>query len=157
MNQHPLSSPCSEFELNWLRNKKVTKNIIFDGTSGKIRELKLEMTSYSDNAYDVTNFLVVLKSSWPILYFYPSKIGLNITIIVIFYFREYSNFRNIKDWNAFGSSREGLLKAFNWKFVWNSFGESLEEFSSKMLCCTSRPLNVGKSRFPRLLQILMSD
>ena len=28
------------------------------------------MTSYSDNAYDVTNFLVVLKSSWPILYSY---------------------------------------------------------------------------------------
>ena len=24
--------------------------------------------SYSDNAYDITNFFVVLKSSWPILY-----------------------------------------------------------------------------------------
>ena len=36
----------------------------------KIIEPKLEMTSYSDNAYDVTNFLVVLKSSWPILYSY---------------------------------------------------------------------------------------
>ena len=28
------------------------ENLIFDGTSG----LKIEMTSYSDNAYDVTNF-----------------------------------------------------------------------------------------------------
>ena len=28
------------------------------------------MTSYSDNAYDVTKFLVVLKISWPILYSY---------------------------------------------------------------------------------------
>ena len=41
-----------KFELNLLRNKKVTENLIFDGTSG----LKLEMTSYSDNAYNVTNF-----------------------------------------------------------------------------------------------------
>ena len=49
-------SPCTKFELNWLRNKKVTKNLIFDGTSGKIREPKLEMTSYSDNAYDGTIF-----------------------------------------------------------------------------------------------------
>ena len=31
------------------------------------------MTSYSDNAYDVTIFLVVLKSSWPILYSYHLK------------------------------------------------------------------------------------
>ena len=36
------------------------ENLIFDGTS----RLKLEMTLYSDNAYDVTNFFVVLKSSW---------------------------------------------------------------------------------------------
>ena len=42
------------------------ENLIFDGISG----LKLEMTSYSDIAYDVTNFFVVLKSSWPILYSY---------------------------------------------------------------------------------------
>ena len=45
-------NPCAKFELNWLRNKKLWKNLIFDGTSG----LKLKMTSYSDNAYDVTNF-----------------------------------------------------------------------------------------------------
>ena len=37
------------FEVNWLRNKKVMK---------KIRESKLEIASYSDNAYDVANFLL---------------------------------------------------------------------------------------------------
>ena len=42
--------------------KKLQKSRTFDGTSG----LKLEMTSYLDNAYNATNF-VVLKSSWPIL------------------------------------------------------------------------------------------
>ena len=31
--------------------KKLRKSLIFDGTT----KLKLEMTSYSDNAYDVTN------------------------------------------------------------------------------------------------------
>ena len=31
LNQHPILSPCIKFELNWLRNKKVTKNLIFDG------------------------------------------------------------------------------------------------------------------------------
>ena len=56
MNQHTILSPCAKFEFNWLRNKKVMKNLIFDGTSGKIREPKLEITSYSDNAYDVTDF-----------------------------------------------------------------------------------------------------
>ena len=30
------------------------KNLIFDGTSGLKSVLKLEMTSYSDNAYEVT-------------------------------------------------------------------------------------------------------
>ena len=45
MNQHPVLSLFTKFELNWLRNKKVMKNLIFDGTSGKIREPKLEMTS----------------------------------------------------------------------------------------------------------------
>ena len=45
MNQHPILSLFTKFELNWLRNKKVMKNLIFDGTSGKIREPKLEMTS----------------------------------------------------------------------------------------------------------------
>ena len=70
MNQHPILSPCSKLELRliWLRNKKLRENIIFDGTSGRIRDRKLEMTSHLDNAYDVTNFLAVLKSSWPILY-----------------------------------------------------------------------------------------
>ena len=57
MNQHPILSLCTKFELNWLRNKEVTKNLILDGTSGKIREPTLEMTSYSDNAYEVANFL----------------------------------------------------------------------------------------------------
>ena len=45
MNQHPILNLFTKFELNWLRNKKVIKNLIFDGTSGKIREPKLEMTS----------------------------------------------------------------------------------------------------------------
>ena len=45
MNQHPILSLFTKFELNWLRNKKVMKNLIFDGTSGKIREPELEMTS----------------------------------------------------------------------------------------------------------------
>ena len=36
----------------------------------EIRESKLEMTSYSDNAYNVTDFFFVLKSSWYILYSY---------------------------------------------------------------------------------------
>ena len=53
-NQHPILNPCAKFELNWLRNKKATENLIFDGTSG----LKLEMTLYSDNVYDVTNVLL---------------------------------------------------------------------------------------------------
>ena len=50
--------------------KKLQKNFIFDGTSDLNSVLKLEMTSYSDNADDITNFFVVLKSSWPILYSY---------------------------------------------------------------------------------------
>ena len=45
MNQHPILSLFTKFELNWLRNKKVMKKPIFDGMSGKIREPKLEMTS----------------------------------------------------------------------------------------------------------------
>ena len=45
------------------------KKLIFNGTSGLKSVLKLEMTSYSDNAYDVT-FFVLLKSFWPILYSY---------------------------------------------------------------------------------------
>ena len=42
------------------------ENLTFDGTG----RLKLEMMSYSDNAYDVTNLFVALKSSWPVLYSY---------------------------------------------------------------------------------------
>ena len=30
MNQHPILSLFTKFELNWLRNKKVMKNLIFD-------------------------------------------------------------------------------------------------------------------------------
>ena len=56
MNQHPILSPCTKFELNWLRNKKLRKSLIFDGTGGKIREPKLELTSKSDNSYDITTF-----------------------------------------------------------------------------------------------------
>ena len=52
-----------------MRNKKLQKNLIFDGTKGLNSVLELEMTSYSDNAYDITNF-VVLKRSWPIFYSY---------------------------------------------------------------------------------------
>ena len=36
------------------------------GTSRRTSSLILEMTSYSDNGYDDTNYFVVLKSSWPI-------------------------------------------------------------------------------------------
>ena len=57
-------NPCVKFGLNSSRNKKAMENLIFDETS----DLKLKMTSYSDNAYDVTNFFVVLKSSWHLFY-----------------------------------------------------------------------------------------
>ena len=46
MNQHPILSLFTKFELNWLTNKKVMKKPHFRWkTSGKIRETKLEMTS----------------------------------------------------------------------------------------------------------------
>ena len=48
-------SPCAKFEHKWLRNKKVTKKPHFPWNEWEIRELKLEMTSYLDNAFDVTN------------------------------------------------------------------------------------------------------
>ena len=76
MNQHPILSPCTKFELNWLRNKKVTINLIFNGTSGKIRELKLEMTSYSDNDYDVTNCFGCFEKLLAYTVFLPSFIVL---------------------------------------------------------------------------------
>ena len=59
--QHAILNPCVKFELNWLRNKSYRKSsVIFDGMSGlNSVSLKLEMTSYSDNAYDITNFFVV--------------------------------------------------------------------------------------------------
>ena len=66
-NQHPILDPCVKFDLNLLRNKKGTENLIFDGSN----ELKFEMTSYSDSAYDVTKFFVVLKV--PGLYSIPTK------------------------------------------------------------------------------------
>ena len=40
--------------------KKLWKNLIFDGTSGLNSVPKLEMTSYSDNAYDANTFLSLL-------------------------------------------------------------------------------------------------
>ena len=70
-NQHPILSPCTKFEFNWLRNKKVTKKPYFRWNDWEIREPKLEMTSYSDNAYDVTNFLLFWKVLG--LYCIPTK------------------------------------------------------------------------------------
>ena len=59
-NQHAILNPCVKFELNWLRNKSYRKtSVIFKGMSGLNSVLKLEMTSYSDNAYDITNSFVV--------------------------------------------------------------------------------------------------
>ena len=58
MNQHPILSPCTKFELNWLRNKKVTKTSFSMEQVEKL-EPKLEMTSCSDNAYDVTNLFLL--------------------------------------------------------------------------------------------------
>ena len=55
-NQHPILSLCTKFELNWLRNKKVTKKPHFRWNEWEIREPELEMMSYLDNAYDVTDF-----------------------------------------------------------------------------------------------------
>ena len=62
MNQHQILSQCTKFELNWLINKKVTKNLIFDGTKGKIREPKSEKKAWTDNAYDITNFFDWLEN-----------------------------------------------------------------------------------------------
>ena len=39
------------------------RNLDFDGMSGKIREPKLEMTSLSNNADDITNFFGCFESS----------------------------------------------------------------------------------------------
>ena len=64
---HPILNPCAKFELNWLRNTKVTEKPHFRWLD---LVLKLEMKSFSDNAYRVTNFIVLLKSSWPMLYSY---------------------------------------------------------------------------------------
>ena len=46
------------------------KNLIFDGKSG----LKLEMTSYSDNAYDVTHFFYCFEKFLAYTLFVPSFI-----------------------------------------------------------------------------------
>ena len=74
MNQHPILSPSTKFELNWLRNRKLRKNLIFDGTSGKIRESKLEMTSQSDSAYDITNLFDCFENFLTCTTFLPSFI-----------------------------------------------------------------------------------
>ena len=73
MNQYLILSSCTKFELNWLR-KKSSKNLIFDGTSGKIRESKLEMKSYSGSGYDVTNFLGCFETFLTYAVFLPSFI-----------------------------------------------------------------------------------
>ena len=49
--------------------KKLRKNLIFDGTSGK-----LEMTSYLDNAYDITNFFGCFEKFLAYTVFLPSFI-----------------------------------------------------------------------------------
>ena len=54
--------------------KNLQKNFIFDGTSVKIRERKLEMTSYLDNAYDVTNFFGCFEKFLAYAVFLPSFI-----------------------------------------------------------------------------------
>ena len=62
-NQHAILNPCVKFELNWLINKSYRKtSVIFEGMSGLNSVLKLEMTSYSDNAYDITIFFCFLYS-----------------------------------------------------------------------------------------------
>ena len=68
MNQLPILNICAKFELNWLITKKLW-NASFSMEWAELG-LKLEMTSNSDNVYDVTSFCVVLRSSWPILYSY---------------------------------------------------------------------------------------
>ena len=55
-NQHLILNLCAKFELNWLRNKTLQKNLIFDGSSGLNSVMKFEMVSYSNNAYDVAIF-----------------------------------------------------------------------------------------------------
>ena len=50
--------------------KKLRKNRIFDGTNGLKSVPKLQMTSYSDNAYDVINFFFFKVLS---LYSIPTK------------------------------------------------------------------------------------
>ena len=50
------------------------RNFIFNGTSGKIGESKLQMTSYSDNVYDVTNFLGCFAKFLTYTVFLPSFI-----------------------------------------------------------------------------------
>ena len=69
---HPILSPCTKYELNWLRNKKLRKNLIFD--ESEIREPKLEMISYSDNAYDVTNLFGCFEKFLADTVFLPSFI-----------------------------------------------------------------------------------
>ena len=42
--------------------RKLQKNLVFDGTSGLNSVLKLEMTLYSDNAYDITNLFCCFEN-----------------------------------------------------------------------------------------------
>ena len=70
MNQYPILSPCAKFERNCSRNKKVREILIFDG------EPKLEMRSYSDSAYDVTNFFGCFETFLAYTVFLPSFIVL---------------------------------------------------------------------------------
>ena len=59
--------PVPNLSLTGWEIKKLQKNLILDGTSGLNSGLKLEMTSYSDNAYDVTNFVLLF---WKVLGLY---------------------------------------------------------------------------------------
>ena len=45
VNLHPILSPCTNLNLIGEETKKLQKNLIFDGTSDKIRDLNMEITS----------------------------------------------------------------------------------------------------------------
>ena len=76
-NQHPILNPCARFELNWLRNKKVGGKTHFRWNEWVELGSEIRNDAYSDSAYDVTNFFVVLRSSWPILYSYQISLLLD--------------------------------------------------------------------------------
>ena len=64
-------NPCAKFEFNWSRNEKVMEKPHFRWNEGLKSALKLEMTSYSGNTYDITNFFCFFKVLD--LYFIPTK------------------------------------------------------------------------------------